>query len=396
MPNPTTQNQIDFTDSNVSLYQVSGTTQSPVSMTRLPNTNVTSSQGTLNYAINSVINYAGTFQVQTQTFSQDASGNRYPGPAALSNGTNAPEFSTTLCTVCVNIPFSNNPNINWPAILGEQPVTVTSGGVVVSLASVGASKPVALPADSGYAFLTVTAGTGQLQFSVGAVPIATALKWAYPPSTPLTFQLYYNLSDLTTTSATQPNAVAPDTLVVLGYNGSNWQTVSGVLMPTSPTSQSLNACAIPVPNNGSSPAYVYYALGYPSQLSNTAVVSGTGTPTMAPTAETFSSTRAFDPWNSNPIYQKARFYYSNVAPANIEARVYDTSGRLIRDLTLGNGITAVASVDPVYGTTEYYFTWDGTNDSGTVVHNGIYLVRWTESGVDGSHNSQTRPVALIK
>ncbi|HTB23430.1 MAG TPA: choice-of-anchor X domain-containing protein [bacterium] len=393
---PTSKNTIEWGGCSVSLYQVSvtasGDVKQPVNMT-LVSTGSLGTQGTMTYQISPAIDSAGLWEVDTFTESVDSSLNLHPGPALLSAPcSNNPQFSTAGCLTCVSLLYPNQEL----AISGETPITITSSatGLTMTTASVEAVKPTALPAAPGYDFLQST-NDSALGFEVNASgsPLGTSLAWSYPLATPVDFTLYYNSSDLGAITATAGSSAASD-LVVLGYNNGSWSAISGVNMPTSPTASN-NACSFQAPNGAT--ADIYYALAYAQSLTNTPVATGTVSPASTPTAISLPNTRAFDPWNSNPLYQKARFYYSSVAPATMEARVYDTSGRLIRDLTLGNGISATQTAPTdTMGDVEYYFTWDGTNDSGTVVHNGIYLVRWTESGIDGSHNTQTRPVALIK
>jgi hypothetical protein len=398
----TTNNSIDTADSNVSLYQISGTAKVPVTMTRLADSNVvTGANGitseTMNYTISNVLNYNGLFEVDTQTESVDASGAHFVGPAPLTGGTNTPQFIAEPCQQCLDTLYTNNPNSNRPAITGMPPITVTAGGVNELDTSIGAAKPVTLPAYAGYTFLQTANNNNELQFYSAGTPLTgTPLVWTYSGSPSVTFTLYYDLSDLTATIGSNGTSITASGLEMVGWNGTSWTQVSGANLPSNPAATN-NACTISPPNNG--PAYIYYALAYVSNLTSPATPTpgGTAGSTPAPTPVSLLSTRAFDPWNSNPLYQKARFYYASVAPASMEARVYDTSGGLIRDLTLGNGISASqSSPTDSAGDVEYYFTWDGTNSAGTVVHNGIYLVRWTETGIDGSHNTLTRPVALIK
>jgi hypothetical protein len=396
---PTSTNFIYLPGCSVSLYQVSGTAQIPVGMTLL-SANASPAgaptQATLTYQISPVLNSAGLYEVAPFTESENASGTIFTGPASLgASCTNDPEFTMEGCTACVSLFYAND----QLGISGATPITITSvsSGVTMTTASVLPVLPPAatLPPASGYAFLDGLSGStsdSALGFEVNTSgsALATALQWTYPNATPVDFYLYYNQSDLTTAGSTASS------LVLLGYSHGAWNQVTGVTMPTTPTALN-NVCSFQAPNGLA--ACVYYALAYPSDVTSvptaTPPAGATGTPTATPIS--LLSTRAFDPWNSNPLYQRARFYYSATAPATMEARIYDTSGGLIRDLTLGNGISASqSSPTDSSGDVEYYFTWDGTNSSGTVVHNGIYLVRWTETGIDGSHNTQTRPVALIK
>jgi|GEM_PF-6719392 len=395
------KNSIDYADSSVSLYQISGTTQSPVAMTFVTATGG-ASQGTLVYAINNVINSAGLYEVLTTAYSMDASGKHYPGPAPLANGTDNPQFTTQFCQTCISIDYTNNPNSNRPAITGVKPITINipNLGVGTTPASIEAAQPSALPGvvGSGYAFLPTANKNSQIQFNYNnnAVPLTTDLVWTYPPVTPVNFCMYYDAADLNAT--TQTAVVAPNSLVVVGYNGTGWVLCKNAVMPTT-VAPANNLCSVAAPNG--SAAYSYYAIAYPSNLTVGAGTTGTPTPgpsgTVTPTPVTFPSTRAFNPKSGNSLNNKARFYYSQVAPATMEARVYDTSGRLIRDLTtMNNGISFNDVTSYLNSPNEYFFTWDGTNDSGTVVRNGIYLVRWTETGTDGSTSTKTKPVALIK
>ncbi|HXC65706.1 MAG TPA: FlgD immunoglobulin-like domain containing protein, partial [bacterium] len=98
-----------------------------------------------------------------------------------------------------------------------------------------------------------------------------------------------------------------------------------------------------------------------------------------------------NPVSGNVLNNRAKFYYGNKAPQSMDARIYDTAGRLVKTLTLGKGITLA---DVSFG--EYFFLWDGTNDSGTIVRNGIYLVRWQVSTAGGGSDTETKAVALIK
>jgi len=379
----TTQNTIDWADSNVSLYQISGTARIPIVMTRL--TTGTPSDSALHYSVTPPITTAGQFEIDTQTVSQDSSGNRYTGPAPVTAGTNTPIFATTLNNNAIDVTYSNNPSASRPAITGQLPITVTSQGVpVASVATIAAQQPASLPADTLYTRLPTVNNNNQLGFNIGTGILSTPLVWQYATTPAVTFGLYYDDTDLAATTQTGA-VVSASNLVVRGYTGSGWVTVPPTSVDT--TAVTNNAFYIAAPNGQA--AMVYYAIAYQASLTQTSGV--------VVTPLSFSNTRAFNPNNVNPVYRQARFYYGNVAPATIEARVFDTSGQLVRDLTLGNGISAANNTtDPFYNTSQYWFAWDGTNDSGAMVHNGLYLVRWTFTGVDGSTSTQTKPVALIK
>jgi hypothetical protein len=237
----------------------------------------------------------------------------------------------------------------------------------------------AIPADPGFLRLTATTDSAQgMQFNVGTGPLTSPLTWSYPTSNPIRFRLYYDDIDL-------PNGVAEADLRVRGYNGSAW---SNVVAQQDSSVSTGNAFTVVAPLG--SPAMAIYMIAYASSL--TAVASA---PTATPMS--FKNTRSFSPTHRNPLYRTARFFYSDSAAKNVEARILDSSGSLVRELSVGKGINLSDSVSDVnFGTIAYYFDWDGANDNGVLVKNGIYLVRWVVTKMDGSTDTQVKPVALIK
>jgi hypothetical protein len=177
-------------------------------------------------------------------------------------------------------------------------------------------------------------------------------------------------------------------LKLYGFDGTLWTAVNTSSFSQTYTNVTNNVYTITVPNG--SPAYSVYGIFYASLAPNL-------TPTATVTAVPFKSTRSFNPNHSNPIYRKARFYYSNLTPKDVLVDIYDTSGALVKSMSLGNGVNITdVQTDPVYGNSSYFFTWDGTNDTGNLVKNGIYLVRYRVTKIDGSSDTQTKLVALIK
>jgi hypothetical protein len=150
-----------------------------------------------------------------------------------------------------------------------------------------------------------------------------------------------------------------------------------------------NAFVIDLPD--ALPAYAAYAVFYPSTNNNSGALT-------TPTAVPFKNTRSFNPVHRDPLFRKARIYYSDVPVKDLEARVYDTAGQLLRTLNVANGGLRLTDLqtDPAFGSVAYYFEWDGRNDAGTLGRNGIYLIRWKLTRYDGSVESQTKPVAMIK
>jgi hypothetical protein len=377
-------NSIYLAGCSATLYQVSGTSQIEVPMSLK-----SSSNNTLVYTLTTPINYAGLFEIVIQTKSKDASGNIW-----TSTLTQEPEFQTAVCTACAMINWNSTGPV---AIDSIAPVTVTAGGVQVSTANLAAaSMTFTVQNDAGYYHLPTFASTSQLMFIANGAAQTAPMVWT--SSGAVSFLLYFTPADLSNSAAVAVDLGATPTaasLVVRGLTASGaWETVSSTLNSAS----SPESLQVAPPYGGSQAADTYYGIAFAIPVATlTPTVNPSGTVTNAATPISFNNTRAFNPNNANAAYRKATFYYSSVPATSAEARVFDTAGHLIRDLTLGNGIDpSQASTDPIYGTTQYYFTWDGTNDSGGQVRNGLYLVRWTVTGSDGSHNSQTKPVALIK
>jgi hypothetical protein len=385
----TTTNTIDWADSTVSLYQVSGTTQSAVNLKRLTSTapGTVPTDGFLHYQVSPEITQAGLFLIVVQTFSKDASGNSYQGPDSNSAYI-TPEFTTS---VNANSLILDYPNLVDQAVTGTQPITgTTTAGFVFnpSTNTTGIIIPnfAVLAGNTGFAALSGTAAQASaFQFVVtGPGPQVQPMTWNFSAGSPLQFSLYYNDSDM-------PAGVSHTSIELFGFNGTVWQPVTSNVVYTY-TNITGNSFVLTVPTGTQFDSI--YALFYPNNLPGT-------TPTAAPTAIPFKSTRSFDPTSSNALVRKAKFYYAPVVagtqPRELDVKVYDTTGRTIRTLTLGNGVNLTdIDTDPNYGSAEYFLTWDGTNDTGNLVKNGIYLVRWRLTNGDGSTSNQTKVVALIK
>jgi hypothetical protein len=269
-------------------------------------------------------------------------------------------------------------------VTGLLPITITTAGVYITPTSLSVVLPdyssMALP--SGYSPITSTSSYAYgMRFNVlGTGLLSTPLRIDYPSANPIRFKLYYDDADLV------PLGISKSALALMGFNGSSWQVISNAAVDS--TSGTKNSYTVDAPL--SADAYVAYGIFYSTPSSGPGAL-----PT--PTAVTYANTKAFNPRHSNSVFRKARFYYSDQAPKDVEARIFDTSGALIRSLTLGSGINAGdVRVDATYGTAAYYFEWDGRNDSGTLVRNGLYLVRWRVTKTDGSSDTQVKPVALIK
>jgi hypothetical protein len=82
-------------------------------------------------------------------------------------------------------------------------------------------------------------------------------------------------------------------------------------------------------------------------------------------------TTMFTGFHPNPFTRRTRISYQLATPGEVDLRVYDISGRLVR--TLNQGLC-----DPGY----YTVMWDGKDDRGRVVSSGVYFVRFETEGCE--------------
>ncbi|HXB97478.1 MAG TPA: FlgD immunoglobulin-like domain containing protein, partial [bacterium] len=264
-----------------------------------------------------------------------------------------------------------------------QPITITAEPAGTNVPATTGNLQAVLPnlaafptPPGGYLPVTASAGNSHaLEINALNLTYTARLQFNYVPTTPISIILHWDDADL------KAYGVISSQLTMLGYDGANWQT----LVPA----------AVSAPNNGvnntftwqpnaNQVTYLAYGLFYP-----TTQPGQTPQPTATPIV--FANTRSFNPVSGNPLNDVARFYYGSKMPQAMEARIYDTAGRLVKTLNLGAGI----KLSDVFAG-QFFFTWDGTNDSGTIVRNGIYLVRWQVTTAGGGADTETKAVALIK
>jgi flagellar hook assembly protein FlgD len=368
----TSTNSIDWTDSNVTLYQLIGGTKQSVKITRVTVGVPANSQ--LQYSIDTVINGAGVYEVDTQTFAKDSAGNVFSGPPA---GTINPQFSTIACASCITVLYSPGLDPSRPAINTQFPITVTAGIVAVNPATIAVKAPTdaTMPPDPTWVTLVSSLLADAMGFYVNSVAQVAPMTWTYAPPVQVQFKMYYQATDL-------PVGIKQTDLFVRAYNGTSWSTLGNT---TQDTLDNTN-CAFSWEPNSAQQAAVYYAVKYqPSSGS-----AGQGTPLVTPAV---LDSRSFNPAAANPIYRLANFYYGVNPAVTLDVRIFDTAGHLVRTLSLGHGINPNL-INPTNN--QHEFQWDGTNDSGTLVRNGIYLVRWVRTLASGASDTELKAVALIK
>ncbi len=383
---PNSANTIDWDNSVLALRKIVGGAAIVEPLTRIsPALGAAApTDGRIKYRVDLPINVAGLYEVFLQTTSKDASGQRFGGPEAPFT---YPRFTTIVDPNYLSILYpGGDPQI--PAVTGLKTITVTTSAnvyVTPSTSTIQAFVPdltlAAMNPPSGFvAVNSSAAGAHALQFSVvGIGTLTQGMKFTYDPTTPVRFNLYYDDADL-------PVGVSETALVVLGFDGVSWTPVAAAIQNSSGL---INNSFTIIPPLSTPAAYAAYGIFFAASAANVS-------PTPPPTPFSFASTRAFNPALATGS-RMARFYYSDTLPRNVDVKIYDTAGVLIKELALGNGVSATdIFTDPIFLRSSYYFQWDGRNDSGALARNGLYLVRWRIVKQDGSVDTQTKLVALVK
>jgi hypothetical protein len=377
----TSTNSIKWDSCAISLVPVvNGVDQSALPVKRL--TTGTPNDNVIRFQISSPIYTAGTYKVQVIAVSQDSAGNTFTGPDSTFS---APLFNiltnNNVISVFLQDPYaSSGSNLVLQMI---KPLTVNSTqGAVTVPENIRAGYPSTVAsAPTGYAPLVVGSGANQglaytMQFFQGLTGL-TGL--TFNSTSPTTVNMYYYGTDV-------PSGISQSALALYGYMSGAWVRMSP---STNIGSIDINNYTLSLASTDVLPDYL--GIFYPLNVGNV-------TPTAVPTAIPFNSTRSFNPGHADPVHRKARIYYSEVMVAEVEAKVYNVGGVLIRTLTSGSGSVNLGQFtrDAAYNANRYYFEWDGANDSGTTVKNGIYVVVTRVKLRDGSTKTLKTPLALIK
>ncbi len=121
-------------------------------------------------------------------------------------------------------------------------------------------------------------------------------------------------------------------------------------------------------------------------------------PVIPPVAYKFNNTKAF-----NPTSGPAKIYYSDTIAdiASMKVYIYNISGTLVRTLDFSDAAEHVFftgnDLDPANSfIVRYYISWDGKNDKGSFVRNGIYIFKYKLTRTTGASVSNTRMIAVVK
>jgi hypothetical protein len=347
---------------------------------------------TLTYRLDQIYYQSASFRIDVSAASQNPLDQTKTYAATI---TNPPSFFTSNPGNLVNIcqgPCGAGSTVVL-SMLSYTAVTGSVGNPTAAMQSItpnaatiyGLSlNPASIPAlPSGYSLLPNTA---PLQFGVGAIPI---YNMNFKSDATVNVTVYFD-------SVNIPAGLTPTSISVKGYTYkllvNPWQDLPATFTPV----MGRNLITFSYVSTGANGVTIpdVFVVVYPQSA---AIASGF-TPTPVPVALDFGNTRSFNPKHVDPVHRSAVFYYSYVPVADVEARVFNVGGTLIRTLTVkNNDISLVAfTTDPATGKNGYFFTWDGTNDSKDLVKNGIYLVRYRVKLLDGNVTTENKVVALIR
>ncbi len=188
---------------------------------------------------------------------------------------------------------------------------------------------------------------------------------------------YNNLLNLGLTSAN---------LKLYVWDGVSWTQITTLTaMAVSGTDRYFEAAVTSIPANNR------YALAY--------------TPPAIPVVpHHFDNTKIF-----NPAAGPAKIYYTDDisdygafgGSGNVKLRIYSLTGTLVRTMEYQN-----AADYPLFTSYDanplnaldlmYYAAWDGKNDKGALVKNGLYVIKIEKTTITGVKSSSTRAVAVVK
>jgi hypothetical protein len=182
-------------------------------------------------------------------------------------------------------------------------------------------------------------------------------------------------------------------LKVWVLNGATWSQVSGANTPVASTITDDHYIEFKV-NSIAGPDNIY-ALMYLPDATN-------------PVIYNFKNTKVFNPVTGGP----ARIFYTqNIASigllggtGNVKAGIYSTAGVLVRMLEYQDAAENAAVFNPAVNYEQdltssarnYFFTWDGRNDRGAYVRNGIYVIKIELTTAAGARSTLSRTIAVIK
>jgi hypothetical protein len=119
-------------------------------------------------------------------------------------------------------------------------------------------------------------------------------------------------------------------------------------------------------------------------------------PSTTQTVYHFQNTKVF-----NPDKGPAKIYLgvsSLVTIQDIKCYIFNMAGTFVRtvEYTQNPAPFSGFDADPITGINNYYFSWDGKNDAGSLVRNGIYVLKMQINYTNGTSQKIGRTIAVIK
>jgi flagellar hook assembly protein FlgD len=116
----------------------------------------------------------------------------------------------------------------------------------------------------------------------------------------------------------------------------------------------------------------------------------------------FKNTKIF-----NPTSQTARIFYTqdyaSLLPlggsGNVKVAIFAINGSPVRTFDFQNKNALFNNGEPNFNNlseVNYYFTWDGKNDKGKTVLNGIYIIKIEITTAAGVKSRLSRAIAVVK
>lgn len=365
-----TSSNVDWTNSNISVRNSSGVYVSGT-VSHQPNTNI------LEFIpANEIVD--GSYTVIVNAVSDTG----YSG--AYSYGF----YVTTANVTYINLNGTgeNDTTVMRISQFNAGTTGITSGGVDVdpadfSAVSLNASQLPSLP--SSYNLLGAPI---RFQLSGHSFPVYFNKNFCSA-----IIRIHYTDADVVTLNALGLNE---SNLTVWYYNGSNWQQITGF--------------GGPVDNPYSNDKYLYIDI---TSLTSPVINTNSNVyaimyvpPTIPPVTYNFRNTKSF-----NPAKENAKILYTtdfnSIGPlggaGNVKVYIFSLTGSVIRTLEYQDASENILfnnyETDPANpGILYYYFTWDGRNDHGTIVKNGIYIIKIEIITTTGKKITKTRTIAVIK
>lgn len=389
---------VDFANSTIGLTDTQGNS-SPIysgTMVRDASTN------SLIFTLDAPLEVAGTHRVTVGAVSGNGSSFIY-----------TVDFVTVESLDYINYPPTIGPSSSDTCMMfDDSAVNVTDTlGAPILLGTITATDP-------GAAGISALGFSGDLP--AGSVFFGRAIQFFEPEMNFATFsgqlpviRVHFDENDV---QALPPSFDYTQDVEIYYHNGVEWklaknQTGVVLLGPFQDASGPVTQFYYHL--GGITKSHEYYAIFSPAPPPLPPGAVPTATPGLT---EPMKSTRAFSPDGvtpcgspSVPVSTCARIFYmtqtdiANFSEVETNARIYNLRGDLVRNLETGTDIDAGNNYDNNFDpfTVQYFLDWDGRNEQGALVKNGVYVVAvewmWTDPITQAIDRGTTGiPVAVVR